>query len=191
MTFRADCSSRKTAVAAMINVPIPTAVAKIPDPVPLALLSMAWFFGIDDRIRAGSTQFDRPKTGIPIVQSIRLTPDEQPLPVAHSPLAVGQTVGQKAVMAKHLSGRVRGSWPRSSSRQKVTLRGTRPPVWRRILILGTMTLGDLHQATPDPVGWEVCHLRAFNIDSRRYGDRSAVGDIRRSRPEDFRWAPRV
>ena len=29
---------------------------------------------------------------------------------------------------------------------KVTLRGTRPPVWRRLLMPGEMTLGDLHQA---------------------------------------------
>jgi len=41
MTLSADCSSPKTAVAAMINVPMPTAVAKIPDQVPLALLSNA------------------------------------------------------------------------------------------------------------------------------------------------------
>jgi hypothetical protein len=29
---------------------------------------------------------------------------------------------------------------------KVTLRGTRPPVWRRLLMPDEMTLGDLHQA---------------------------------------------
>ncbi len=41
MTFSADCNSPNTAVAAMIKVPIPTAVATIPDRVLLALLNMS------------------------------------------------------------------------------------------------------------------------------------------------------
>jgi Plasmid pRiA4b ORF-3-like protein len=31
---------------------------------------------------------------------------------------------------------------------KVTLRGIKPPVWRRLVMPGTMTLGDLYQAIP-------------------------------------------
>lgn len=33
---------------------------------------------------------------------------------------------------------------------KVTLRGIRPPVWRRLLVPGRMTLGGLHHVTTLP-----------------------------------------
>ena len=36
---------------------------------------------------------------------------------------------------------------------KVTLYGIKPPVWRRLLIPGEMTLGDLHQAIQAAMGW--------------------------------------
>lgn len=60
---------------------------------------------------------------------------------------------------------------------KVALRGTRPPVWRRLLMPGTMTLADLHQAIQAAMGWEDCHLHAFDIAGRQYGDRHAVDDV--------------
>jgi len=60
---------------------------------------------------------------------------------------------------------------------KVTLRGTRPPVWRRLLLPGTMTLGDLHQAIQAAMGWEDCHLHLFDIGGRRYGDHRTVDDV--------------
>ena len=60
---------------------------------------------------------------------------------------------------------------------KVTLRGTRPPVWRRLLIPGTMTLAELHQAVQAAMGWQDCHLHAFDIAGRQYGDRHAVVDV--------------
>jgi Plasmid pRiA4b ORF-3-like protein len=60
---------------------------------------------------------------------------------------------------------------------KVALRGTRPPVWRRLLMPGTMTLADLHQAIQAAMGWEDCHLHVFDIAGRRYGDRHTVDDV--------------
>jgi hypothetical protein len=60
---------------------------------------------------------------------------------------------------------------------KVTLRGTKPPVWRRLLVPGAMTLGDLHHAVQAAMGWHDSHLHAFDIDSRQYGDRSSVDDV--------------
>ncbi len=35
---------------------------------------------------------------------------------------------------------------------KVMLRGVRPPIWRRLLMPSTMTLGDLHQAIQAAMG---------------------------------------
>src|ERR1700681_4790954 len=60
---------------------------------------------------------------------------------------------------------------------KVTLRGTRPPVWRRRLLPGEMTLGDLHQAIQAAMGWHDGHLHAFDIGGRQYGDRHIVDDV--------------
>ena len=60
---------------------------------------------------------------------------------------------------------------------KVTLRGTKPPVWRRLLTPGAMTLGELHHAIQAAVGWDDSHLHAFDIDGRQYGDRHTVDDV--------------
>jgi len=50
---------------------------------------------------------------------------------------------------------------------KVTLRGTKPPAWRRLLVPGGMTLGDLHRTIQPAIGWHDCHLHAFEIDGRQ------------------------
>jgi hypothetical protein len=60
---------------------------------------------------------------------------------------------------------------------KVTLRGTKPPIWRRILVPGGMTLGDLHQAIQAAMGWYDCHLHGFDINGQQYGDRRSVDDV--------------
>jgi hypothetical protein len=60
---------------------------------------------------------------------------------------------------------------------KVTLRGIKPPIWRRLLMPGTMTLADLHQAIQAAMGWEDGHLHAFDIDGRQYGDRRTLDDV--------------
>jgi len=55
-------------------------------------------------------------------------------------------------------------------RLKVTLRGVRPPVWRRLLVPRDMTLGDLHVAIQAAMGWGGGHLHVFDIAGREYGD---------------------
>ena len=60
---------------------------------------------------------------------------------------------------------------------KVTLRGVRPPIWRRLHMPSTMTLGDLHQAIQAAMGWRDCHLHAFDIDGQPYGDRRTTDDV--------------
>jgi hypothetical protein len=41
---------------------------------------------------------------------------------------------------------------------KVTLRNTKPPIWRRILMPESMTLADLHLAIQTAMGWYSCHF---------------------------------
>jgi pRiA4b ORF-3-like protein len=60
---------------------------------------------------------------------------------------------------------------------KVTLHDTEPPVWRRLLIPGEMTLGDLHQAIQAAMGWDDDHLHTFDIAGREYGDPDGVDDV--------------
>jgi hypothetical protein len=60
---------------------------------------------------------------------------------------------------------------------KVTLRDTKPSVWRRLLVPGETTLGDLHRAIQAAMGWENYHLHTFNIEGRQYGDRRVVYNV--------------
>lgn len=52
---------------------------------------------------------------------------------------------------------------------KVTLRGTKPPVWRRVLIDGSSTLDQVHSVIQAAFGWWDYHLHEFEIGGTRYG----------------------
>lgn len=54
---------------------------------------------------------------------------------------------------------------------KVTLTGTRPPIWRRLLVEPGTTLQDLHRIIQLAMGWQVSHLHLFQTrDGRIFGD---------------------
>jgi hypothetical protein len=53
---------------------------------------------------------------------------------------------------------------------KVTLAGSKPPIWRRLLIPGQMTLVQLHEVLQIAMGWTDSHLHDFDIDSEMYGE---------------------
>src|ERR1700760_2113239 len=71
----------------------------------------------------------------------------------------------------------RAATTKSVVSQKVTLRGTKPPIWHRLLVPGAMTLGALHEAIQAAMGWQGGPLHAFDIDGRQYGDRRTVDDV--------------
>ncbi len=52
---------------------------------------------------------------------------------------------------------------------KIGLREVRPPVWRRVLVPGEVTLGDLHEVVQVALGWTDSHLHEFEVDGVRYG----------------------
>jgi hypothetical protein len=60
---------------------------------------------------------------------------------------------------------------------KVTLRDIKPPIWRRIVVPGRMTLGDLHVAIQITMGWGDGHLHAFDVGGRRYGSPGTTDDV--------------
>jgi hypothetical protein len=53
---------------------------------------------------------------------------------------------------------------------KVTLRGVRPPVWRRIQVWGDTYLSELHVVLQTAMGWANYHLHEFTIAKRNYGE---------------------
>ena len=52
---------------------------------------------------------------------------------------------------------------------KVTLLGTSPPVWRRLLVPGDVTLAHLHDVLQAAMGWEDCHMHEFRMGRRYFG----------------------
>jgi hypothetical protein len=61
---------------------------------------------------------------------------------------------------------------------KITLRDSRPPIWRRVLVPGDFTLFKLHYVIQAAFGWLDYHLHQFIIDGSYYSIPS---------PED--WEP--
>ena len=51
---------------------------------------------------------------------------------------------------------------------KITLRGSRPPIWRRVLVPGNFSLYKLHKVLQVAMGWTDSHLHQFIIDGRYY-----------------------
>ena len=59
---------------------------------------------------------------------------------------------------------------------KVTLLGTSPSVWRRILVPRDITLRNFHRTLQTAMGWTNCHLHQFRRQRQRLTDpRSRVG----------------
>jgi hypothetical protein len=66
---------------------------------------------------------------------------------------------------------------------KVTLLGTSPPIWRRLLVPADVTLAQLHDVLQAAMGWQECHMHEFSAGGRHFG---------RPSPEDrFRGMPPV
>lgn len=52
---------------------------------------------------------------------------------------------------------------------KITLKGIRPPVWRRFLVPEGLSLSDLHDVIQEVMGWANSHLHQFLYQRKRYG----------------------
>ncbi|MBN1582255.1 MAG: plasmid pRiA4b ORF-3 family protein [Anaerolineae bacterium] len=52
---------------------------------------------------------------------------------------------------------------------KITLSGSKPPIWRRVLVRGDTTLGKLHDIIQAVMGWLDYHLHLFTIDGVHFG----------------------
>ena len=52
---------------------------------------------------------------------------------------------------------------------KITLLDIEPPIWRRVVVDGQSSLGDLHLIIQIAMGWTNSHLHEFRIGDSRYG----------------------
>lgn len=49
-------------------------------------------------------------------------------------------------------------------RVKITLKDTKPPVWRRVVLPEKITFGELHKVIQTLFGWADCHMHAFTFE---------------------------
>lgn len=64
---------------------------------------------------------------------------------------------------------------------KITLKGTKPPVWRRIQVPENYSLWDLHVAIQDAMGWMDCHLHDFSFPLPVMGMNTSMAYVRGKR----------
>lgn len=53
---------------------------------------------------------------------------------------------------------------------KITLLGSKPPIWRCFCVPGQTTLDRLHDVIQIVMGWQESHLHCFEIDGQRYSE---------------------
>ncbi len=58
---------------------------------------------------------------------------------------------------------------------KVTLKGSRPAIWRRVHVPGDCNLAELHKAIQDAMGWKNSYMHQFTINKKRYSSDSSRG----------------
>lgn len=59
--------------------------------------------------------------------------------------------------------------PKQVYQLKITLNGSKPPIWRRVLVPDNLTLNQLHHVIQVAMGWYDAHLHEFTINNVSYG----------------------
>lgn len=53
---------------------------------------------------------------------------------------------------------------------KITLLGSEPPIWRRVLVSGSVSLAKLHDILQRAMGWTNSHLHLFKVGDDQFGE---------------------
>ncbi|MDF5736634.1 MULTISPECIES: IS1096 element passenger TnpR family protein [unclassified Nostoc] len=61
---------------------------------------------------------------------------------------------------------------------KITLKNIRPPIWRRIQVLSSTTLEQLHLIVQEVMGWDNYHMHQFSIAGIDYGQPQPEFNVR-------------
>jgi hypothetical protein len=78
-------------------------------------------------------------------------------------------------MAKATSGPAQVPVKERVYQFKITLKGIKPPIWRRIQTKDC-TLDQLHEHIQTAMGWTNSHLHQFEIEGEPYGDPTLMED---------------
>ena len=76
---------------------------------------------------------------------------------------------------------------------KINLKGSKPPIWRRVLVKNDINMGTLHGIIQEVMGWDDGHLHMFNIHGENYGvsdpdfDYEEVSDERKYKLNRFKF----
>jgi hypothetical protein len=62
--------------------------------------------------------------------------------------------------------------PASIYQLKVTLHGSKPPIWRRLQVPSNTSLAKLHDVLQITMGWTNSHLHQFIVFNQAYSDPS-------------------
>lgn len=60
---------------------------------------------------------------------------------------------------------------------KVMLKGSKPPIWRRLWVENTTRLDELHQIIQVAMGWQFAHLHQFMHQGKIYGETDLFEDF--------------
>ena len=69
---------------------------------------------------------------------------------------------------------------------KITLKHSRPPIWRRVQVRSDTTLGALHRVIQRSMGWNDSHLHTFTIKGNDYGQPDPYMEMRDERSVEMR-----
>jgi hypothetical protein len=107
----------------------------------------------------------RRRAGVPRSIEILVPPDV--IPTWKKRITSTKKVWVRVDPAERSTGRSQGK--AAVYRFKITLKNTRPPIWRRIETKD-VTLAKLHELTQTAMGWTNSHLHQFEIGDTRYTD---------------------
>ncbi len=66
---------------------------------------------------------------------------------------------------------------------KMTIVGSKPAIWRQVLVPGGITLADLHEVMQTAFGWTNTHLHQFTVKGVFYADKSPEMGVDESEDE--------